>query len=185
MPDLITGEAFGRLFEDFEHTAWRLETRTLYTVDEEQEPFARHRRGEDPRHGFQPWLDTMRRGIEQGKRIERVRIVPEVLTAYLEFELWLCQFNVQVGEDIRYLPQDQADKLGLPDYDYWLFDSRRLGRMHFTDKGVPLGTQIIEDPAEAVRHSRPLLLHPALWAIADVRPDQLAVRRRSGRPLSA
>ncbi|MFF3327609.1 DUF6879 family protein [Streptomyces sp. NPDC002889] len=165
MPELIRGEAFGRLFEDFEHTAWRLETRTVYSVDEEREPFARYRRGKHPgTEWFQPWLDTMRRGIEQGKRIERVRVVPEVLTDYLEFELWLCKFNVQVGEDIRYLPQAQADKLGLPGYDYWLFDSCRLGRMHFTDEGVPLGTEMIEDPAEVVRHSylRDMAWHHAI-----------------------
>ncbi|MFE2428424.1 DUF6879 family protein [Streptomyces sp. NPDC059373] len=177
MPDLITGEAFGRLFEDFEHTAWRLETREVYTVDEEQEPFARFRRGEDPRTDwFQPWLDTMQAGIEQGKRIERVRVVPEVLTDYLEFELYLCQFNVQVGEDIRYLPEDQAAKLSLPGYDYWLFDSRRLARMHFDPEGRPLGAEFVEDPAEVVHHS---YLRDVAWHHAVPYSDYIKARAQN------
>lgn len=41
--------------------------------------------------------------------------------------------NAAAGEDIRVLP-GQPDALGLPDHDYWLFDSRDLWVME-GDKG--------------------------------------------------
>ncbi|MGH9830797.1 MAG: DUF6879 family protein, partial [Blastocatellia bacterium] len=55
------------------------------------------------------------------------------------------------GEDIRYLRRDDATDL--PDYDYWLFDSRLLVRMHFDDDESFLGGDIIEDPAVTVKTS--------------------------------
>lgn len=48
------------------------------------------------------------------------------------------------GEDIRYLARHDAT--GLPDYDYWLFDSSGLVRMHFDDDENFLGGELIEDP---------------------------------------
>ncbi|WP_372346556.1 DUF6879 family protein [Streptomyces sp. KL116D] len=35
LPEMITPEEFGRLFETFEHTAWHLETRRGYASDRE------------------------------------------------------------------------------------------------------------------------------------------------------
>jgi hypothetical protein len=52
------------------------------------------------------------------------------------------------GEDIRYLARDQAEAAELPNHEYWLFDSRKLVRMHFDDADVFRGAEIVEEPAE-------------------------------------
>jgi hypothetical protein len=41
----------------------------------------------------------------------------------------------------------------MPNYDYWLFDSRKLVRMHFDDADVLLSGEIVEEPAEIVQHN--------------------------------
>ena len=73
------------------------------------------------------------------------------LTDYSRFGVWCSQFTAGAGEDIRYLPRELADDL--PKHDYWLFDSRKLVRMHFNDDMSFLGGEVVEDPAEIVRHN--------------------------------
>ncbi|MFF0078040.1 DUF6879 family protein [Streptomyces sp. NPDC005494] len=48
MPELVSGPAFLRLFEDFAHAAFRLEVRTSYGIPEEDEPYRQFLAGEDP-----------------------------------------------------------------------------------------------------------------------------------------
>jgi Family of unknown function (DUF6879) len=88
-----------------------------------------------------------------GKRFARVRVVSLPLTDYSRFGVWCAQFTGGAGEDIRYLVRDQADAVGLPDHDYWLFDSRRLVRMHFDDNDAFRGGEVVEDPAGIVQHN--------------------------------
>lgn len=86
-----------------------------------------------------------------GRTFARVRVVTTPLTDYSRFGVWCSQFTGGAGEDIRYLPRDRADEL--PKHDYWLFDSRKLVRMHFDDQMAFLGGEVVEDPAEIVRHN--------------------------------
>jgi hypothetical protein len=46
-----------------------------------------------------------------------------------------------------------AERLDLPSHDYWLFDSRKLVRMHFGDQDKFQGGEIITDAAEIVMHN--------------------------------
>ncbi len=94
----------------------------------------------------------IRAATAEGKRFTRVRVVSMPLTDYSRFGLWCAQQTNAAGEDIRYLPRDQAEAEGLPNYDYWLFDSRKLARLHFDDADHFLGIEIIEDPAVVVQH---------------------------------
>nr|WP_319119070.1 MULTISPECIES: DUF6879 family protein [unclassified Streptomyces] len=55
------------------------------------------------------------------------------------------------GEDIRNLWRADAVRLGLPDYDFWLFDSRILARFVIDDCVVTLGLQVLEDAENVVR----------------------------------
>lgn len=43
---------------------------------------------------------------------------------------------------------------GLPDHDFWLFDSHRLVRMHFADDDTLIGREPVTDPAEIVAANR-------------------------------
>ena len=157
-------DAFDRLFATVERTAYRWETRDFYDVPVEREGYRRFLAGDDPgTDWFQPWLTIIRTATAAGRRFERVRVAREPLSDYLRFELWACRYNVEVGEDMRYLDADRAAELGLPDYDYWLFDDERLVRMYFNDGGRMERAEIITDPAAVEEHRQYRRL---AWAVA-------------------
>jgi hypothetical protein len=149
---LITGDEFGELFKSFEHTAFRLEPRDRYNDPGEHEPLRRFLAGEKDDLGWnRPWLDLMTEHSANGRIVRRVRVVTVPLTNYSRFGLWCAQFANEAGEEIRYLPRGLA--AGLPDFDYWLFDSRQVARLHFDPDDQLLGAEIITDPATVVKLS--------------------------------
>ena len=126
---------------------------------------------------MQSWLDMLRAATAEGRRFARVRVVTLPLTDYSRFGLWCAQFTNAAGEDIRYLPRDTAEAVRLPNHDYWLFDSRKLVRMHFDDNDAFLGGEVIEDPAVIVQHN---YWRDAAWHHA-VRRDEFATEQNLGR----
>ncbi len=119
---------------------------------------------------FQDWLTMIRAATDEGRRFTRVRLVSLPLTDYSRFGVFCSEHTNAAGEDIRYLTRDQATDL--PDYDYWLFDSRKLVRMHFADDLTFLGGEVITDPATLVEHS---YWRDAAWHRA-VRRDDFAAK---------
>jgi hypothetical protein len=175
---LLVGDEFGQLFRSFEHTAFRLEVRDRYDADYENESLRKFLAGEhDDLPWMQDWLAMIRDATAAGKRFSRVRVVSLPLTDYSKFGVWCAQFTNGAGEDIRYLVRDQASAAGLPNHDYWLFDSRKLVRMHFDDNDAFLGGEVIEDAAEVVQHNywRDVAWHHA------VKRDDFAAEQHLGR----
>ncbi|WP_329956338.1 DUF6879 family protein [Catenulispora pinistramenti] len=163
------GPEFGQLFRTFEHTAFRLETRDHYKSANESEALRQFTQGEPVEMGwFQNWLTMIQQATAEGRRFMRVRVVSLPLTDYSRFGVFCSKYTNDAGEDIRYLSRDDA--AGLPDYDYWLFDSNKLVRMHFDDEENFLGGELIEDPAVIVRHN---YWRDAAWHRA-VRRDDFA-----------
>lgn len=119
----------------------------------------------------------LREATAQGRRFARVRVVSTPLTDYSRFGLWCARSTNAAGEDIRYLQRDQADRQDLPEHDYWLFDSRRLVRMHFGELGVFMGGEIVEEPAVIVEHN---YWRDAAWHHA-TRRDDFANQQGVGR----
>ena len=146
---LLAGQDFFDLFRTFEHTAYRLEVRENYY---EKEQLGQFLAGEQVDLSYMDeWLALMVKQRVGGKRIERVRVVSRPYSDYTRYGLWLCQYNTQAGEDIRYLAREQA--AGLPDHDYWLLDSSRLYVVRFTDTDELLGAEPIEDVEAVVQHN--------------------------------
>lgn len=155
MPDLATGAQFDELFRSFRRSAVRLETRQTYRTEVEAKPLRQFLAGEPvDLDWFRPWVDDVRSAVQAGRQFRRVRLFQDPLTDYLRFELWMCQFNIEAGEQMTYLPVAEADRLNLPNYDYWLFDNERLALMYFTNDGVPQGAQIVTDSAIVDCHQR-------------------------------
>jgi hypothetical protein len=102
---------------------------------------------------MESWLDMVREAATEGRRFARVRVVTLPLTDYSRFGVWCAQFTNGAGEDIRYLDRNHATALGLPNHDYWLFDSSTLVLMHFDDNDALVGGELIEDPALLVQHN--------------------------------
>lgn len=153
MAELLIGADFDALFTSFDRTAVRLEARDQYAIHSEQEPFRRWLNGEpDDLEWFRPWLDMVAERTSSGSSFERVRVVPEPLTDYLRWELWGCQFNIAAGEQISYLSRKQADALGVPRLDYWLFDDERVALLHFANNDELLGAEIITDKSALMQY---------------------------------
>jgi len=166
--EVIPFREVAHVFTDFKHTAWRLETRRGYATDRASEAWARWKAGEDVAHD-EP--DAWRRNVlEQtalGKTFGRVRLVDQPPTEGQQFLLTRAPSNVAAGDDVRYLWRADAERLGLPDFDFWLIDSRTLLRFVFDDQDVTLGVIVTEDPAEvlAACQARDAAWHHALSAV--------------------
>jgi hypothetical protein len=93
----------------------------------------------------------VRQATAEGRRFSRVRVVSFPLTDYTRFAMWVAGYTREAGDDIRYITREQASEL--PQYDYWLFDSRTLLKMHFTDDDQFMGAEVIEDVAAIVEHN--------------------------------
>lgn len=128
--------------------------RDRYNSPREAEPFQRFQAGElDNFEWSEGWMDMIRQATADGRQFARVRVVSLPLTDYSRFGLRGSQFTGAAGEDIRYVTRDVAHENGLPEYDYWLFDSRKLVRMHFGEDDTFLHAEVIEDAAEIVKHN--------------------------------
>jgi hypothetical protein len=151
---LLIGDDFQQLFRSFEHTAFRLEVRESYNAPREVESFRRFRAGEPVDLSWaETWFSMIRQATTEGRRFARVRVVNVPLSEYSRFGFWAAQRTSEAGEDIRYLRRDLAEQLDLPNHDYWLFDSRKLVRMHFGEADKFQGGEIITDAAQIVQHN--------------------------------
>ncbi|MFE6775364.1 DUF6879 family protein [Streptomyces sp. NPDC057702] len=151
VPELTPFADMAHLFSEFQHTAWRLETRRGYAVDRASAKWQRWAAGEDvSTDPDNAWRLNVRKQVAAGKRFERVRIVDEPITEGQRFLAATAPGNIAAGEDIRTLTRTQDQHLRLPDYDFWLFDSRLVARFAFDDENTTLGVYLTEDPAEVV-----------------------------------
>ncbi|MEU2059637.1 DUF6879 family protein [Streptomyces sp. NPDC013455] len=150
-------DEFNTLFEKFEHTAWRLETRRRYASDEAGGRWKRFIKdgtigeGADSDSLYGWWTETIRAHTAQGRRIERVRIVDQPATTGQRYLLDSARWNVGLGEDIRNLWRADADRLLLPAEDFWLFDSRLIALLRFDENDQLTHVELITEPAEVVR----------------------------------
>lgn len=148
---MLASEEFGRLFETFERTAFRLETLEAYDIEEEREEIARFLAGEDmgPEWSDNPWVRSM---TDKGKHVSRVHVFRSPLTDYLRYELAAYPGNIEAGEEIGIIDLSEQTVTGLPDHDFWLFDDRDVYRMHYTEAGGFVGAELL--PADRVPEYR-------------------------------
>ncbi|GGN17620.1 hypothetical protein FHR83_004198 [Actinoplanes campanulatus] len=149
---LLRGDAFDGLFRSFERTAFHLEVQDVYHTREESAPFQRFLDGEPDDLGWQrPWLELVREVTDAGRSVRRLRVVPVPHLDYTRWLLSISGFNVEAGEDIRWLPRPEAGGLAVAFDDFWLFDDRRVVFSLFGPDGGFAGGALTEDPA-IVRH---------------------------------
>ncbi|MET3985405.1 DUF6879 family protein [Streptomyces sp. PvR034] len=145
---LVPFESIAHLFSEFEHTAFRLETRRGYASDRQGARYQAFMRGMDPvAEPGNPWHINVREKTAQGARFSRVRIIDEPPTDGQRFLMASATSNAASGENIRVLARSEAVRLELPEYDFWLFDSRTVVRFHIDDQDVTTGVEVTEDPA--------------------------------------
>ena len=163
---LLRGRDFEALFTSFSTSAFRLETREAYYEKDELELFLAGGPSAVPDDFLADWYALMRHHAADGRTVQRVRVVSEPHSDYTRFGLWLSGRNVAAGEDIRYLPRSRAQQLGLPQLDFWLFDSMRLFLVRFADDDTLRGAEPIGEP-DAISQAR--RWRDAAWAHATPR----------------
>lgn len=148
MPDLTD------LLSSFRRTAFRLETRPKYTMDEEAELFASFLRGE-PLPEWTPennsWLRMVADHTAVGRTIHRVHLVTPPLSDYLRFEFAAQVPSVRTGEDIRVANLKEHPNLAHLKQDFWLFDSEIVLLQHYDDDGRFLGSELTTNTDDAAR----------------------------------
>jgi hypothetical protein len=149
---LIHGQELADFVLGYKHTAFRLERRERYNEPEEVEPLRRFLAGEPDYAWNEDWASMIQRRTASWQRMERVRIVSEPHSDYTRFGLDLARINVAAGEDIRYLPRDRAESLDLPDHDFWLIDSSKVGILRFGNDDVLLGSEVLTESAVIVKY---------------------------------
>jgi hypothetical protein len=137
---VLSGEEFGRLFDAFERSAFRLETLAVYAVEEEREEFERFLAAGEmgPDWDDNPWVRSM---TDKGKHVSRVHVLRSPLTDYLRYELAAYPGNIAAGETIGIIDLGERSATGLPDHDFWLFDDQDVYRMHYTPEGAFVGAE--------------------------------------------
>lgn len=143
----------------FVHDAFRHEVLTRYDVTSDGGGFARYLAGEpepDP-EGGRPWARWVRRQIDRGATVRRLRVLTAPPGAYLRFEMeWAYTANVAAGEQIRVLDLTaQPRPAALVDAEFWMLDGERAVLMHYDEAGrFVLGDSIEGQAAEPIRHAR-------------------------------
>jgi len=169
-PALIAPQDFWAPFETFSYSVFRLETLQSYAGSGENEDLAAFAAGR-PRPsnpGRIRWSDMLAANHRAGKVQQRVHVVAEPPTPYMQYELtWQYGPNAAVGEEIGIIlvagdewPDD------LPQSDFWLFDSSVLYAMHYEPDGTWLGAEPVSDPDRIVAACRwrdAALYHAMPW----------------------
>jgi hypothetical protein len=120
--------------------------------------------------GHEQWQAVVRANVRAGRTVQRVHVVAEPLSQYMQLELtWGYGLNAAAGENIRIIPvhEGQPWPLDVPEStDYWLFDSAELYQPHYDSSGMWLGTEVVTHPARIVAacHWRDAALyHAVTW----------------------
>ncbi|MFF4252275.1 DUF6879 family protein [Streptomyces sp. NPDC001663] len=98
----MNDDTFGSYFEEFEHTAWRLETRRGYACDRAGEKCRRYvETSTVPDDSHRPWHADVCAQVGQGKWFQRVRVVDTPPTLEQLFLLRQVHPLLQLIEDDR------------------------------------------------------------------------------------
>ncbi|MFC7932696.1 DUF6879 family protein [Streptomyces cinereoruber] len=153
MREAITPEEFAKLFETFEYTAWHLETRRGYASDRDDDSYrAFVETGSASWDLGSEWCTNILRQTGAGKYVGRVRVVDAPPSQGQLFLLDYAKCNAATGEDVRNLWRADADRVKLPPEDFWIFDSRLVAVLVFSETDDLLRVEVTTEPAEVLRY---------------------------------
>jgi uncharacterized protein DUF6879 len=126
----------GWWLQNFQRSAFRLETLPEYSVPQEAEMLAAFKRGERvDLPDDHPWLLRVRRHTAAGRQMRRVRVVSYPLTDYLRMEMSWYPKSAIAGEDIRIANLNENPELTTCSQDFWLFDDSTALKMVYDSTG--------------------------------------------------
>ncbi|MFE3189479.1 DUF6879 family protein [Nocardia sp. NPDC059240] len=149
------------LFRELKRDAFHLEVRDTYHVADEDTRIRAFLAGEPAPYTKTPWQDLMRETADRGVQVSRVRVVTEPHSNYQRWLLSVTGFNVEAGDDIRYVPRHLAGDVPLDDC--WLLDGERVA-FNLTDpSGVSAGLAVTGDPGIVAYYQE---TRERLWKLA-------------------
>ncbi|GHJ37311.1 DUF6879 family protein [Streptomyces sp. TS71-3] len=160
---LLDGEEWRKIFDAYEHHAWRFEAQPTYTMPNEAENVARFLQGDPkPANHNARWHERVRGYVASGRTIGRVRVVRRPLTDYQRYQFtWGIPDNIAAGEDIRVLDVTGNDHgLPLSGTDWWMFDEARVVHLNYRPDGTQINRELIAtDLAPYLEWQRIALAH--------------------------
>jgi len=148
---LLHGEEFEGKFHTFRSSVFRLETLQVYADSGEDDAISAFERGDlspppDPEQDA--WEAMIRANRAAGRTMQRVHVVTEPLTLYMQFELaWAYPPNIAAGEDVRVIAAGGGWPSTLPHMDFWLFDDSEVMVARYKPDGSWLGVEQVDDRA--------------------------------------
>ncbi|MGH3291139.1 MAG: DUF6879 family protein [Trebonia sp.] len=139
---------FSALIAATTRTAVHLETRDSYTPDDPA--FLDWKAGRpvsDPAGAS--WYNLVREHAARGVRFRRARVVSEPMADYTRFEFASTAFNIDAGEQVRWLPRHTSPGLLVPLCDFWVFDDKLVRFGLFAGDGTFLRHEMADDPGVA------------------------------------
>ncbi|MQY26665.1 DUF6879 family protein [Nocardia aurantia] len=133
-----------KLFRELRQEAFHLEVRDDYHVADEDSRVSAFLAGEPAPYTRTPWQDLMRETADRGVSVSRIRVVTVPHSDYQRWLLSVTGYNVDAGEDIRYVPRHLAGEVS-PD-DWWLMDHERVVYNLTDQAGVSAGLAVTTDP---------------------------------------
>ena len=153
----------------FHYSLFRLETLQVYRGSSEDEAFAAYRAGRSipVTPELREWCARVHRRVSDGCAVQRVHVVTEPATEYIDFEVASYAPNVDAGEDVRIIRVAEGNPwpAEVPHQDFWLVDATELWVMAYAEDGTWLGAEHVRDLGEIVAAN-----HARDAALAQVQP---------------
>lgn len=151
VPSFPPVPSFDELIQNCHHSAVHLEMRDITVIDAEAAEYQAWLR-EQPAKRVKDaeyhtsWRQTVAEATERGVSMRRARIVSQPVSDYVRFLHAGTWWNIEAGEQVRWLPRHKATSLLLPAADLWLFDDQVIRWHHFSGKGDYADEELCEDP---------------------------------------
>ena len=120
----MTPDEFDAAFDNFQVSAFRMECRQTYAVDEEDAALRAFReRLPRPERSVRtdPWLRRIATTTVAGRSWSRLRLIKHPLSEYVRWEMIAYAESAVAGEEIRLLNLDQYPELSDLGPDFWYF----------------------------------------------------------------
>lgn len=138
-----------KLLDEFKYSAQRIETFPVYKVEGEWEEYERYINGiPEFDFGKNNWIQKIENVVQNNGKMERIRIVPHKINAYLRFETETGYVpNAVAGEKILVMPQKKYEMITPLELrgDFWIFDNSTVLKMNYAQNGEFLCSEIVQE----------------------------------------
>lgn len=133
-------------FKSFKKTAQRIEALPEYNASESNKSFFYYNNGnitED--YSDAGWCKNIKEWVNEGKSIERIRVIPKKFNPYLSFEFTCYEKNILSGEKFFAIYEKDYKKICEELEDVWIFDSKNFIKLNYDTDGKFINSELINN----------------------------------------